>query len=75
MALLKRSTVLINLIVMRIKHWFEHGAMMGGQTIQLVANQMFYVWHIYVEYFRNRSFWSNDITCLCAATKLFKSKK
>jgi hypothetical protein len=48
--------------------------MLGGQTFQLVANQMLYAWHIYVEYFRNRTFWCNDITYLCASTKLFKSK-
>jgi hypothetical protein len=62
MALLKRIAVLIHLLVMRIKHLFEHWSMLGGQTFQLVANQILYVWHIYVEYVRNRPFWCNDIT-------------
>ena len=48
--------------------------MLGGQTFQLVANQMLDTWHIYVENGRNGPFWCNDVTRFWTATKLYKAQ-
>jgi hypothetical protein len=40
-----------------LKHW----TLLGGQTLQLVANQILDTWHINVENGRNRPFRSNDV--------------
>jgi hypothetical protein len=72
MALFKRSAVLVNLLVMRIKQWLKHWMMLGGQANKLVGNEVFDAWDVYIEYLGHWSFWSSNITSLCPATELFK---
>jgi hypothetical protein len=72
MDLFKRSAVLVNLLVMRIKQWLKHWIMLGGQAIKLVGNQVFDAWDVYIEYLGHWPFWSSNITSLCPAIELFK---